>query len=46
MELFNEKQTLLNKAEEKAKKEQTGSADFAYINDDSNDTPNSNPSLL
>ena len=46
MELFNEKQTLLNKAEEKAKKEQTGSADFAYINDDSNDTPNSTPSPM
>ena len=39
MDSFNEKKELLNKAEEKAKKEEIGSADFAYIISDSKDTP-------
>ena len=43
---FNEKKTLLNKAEEKAKKEEIGSADFAYIFNGSTDTPTSTPTPM
>ena len=43
MDAFNEKQTLLNKAEEKAKKEEIGSADFAYMINGETDNPSPTP---